>query len=494
MSEIQSLCLSAAEPDLELLENVRRGMAITADLTRSDLLLVYPRNQDQVVVAAQARPRSITSLYHNSLVGDTLTWQDSPIILEAWRRSWPMRAQRQLLPSSAPIVQHVYPIRGRDGAPIAFLSMESSLIQVERHNGRHRSFRHAVDWLRWMCIRGELANAEHLSPFGEWDGVLLVDGQRRITYMSGIANNLYRRLGYMDDLRNKRLNVLNTDDDEMAAQAILTKQPLERECIEGSEGLIWIRKVLPVWPPTTMRGQLQGLRTPRANNNEVRAVLIMIRDETEQRRKQEELDVKSTMIQEVHHRVKNNLQTVAATLRMQARRTTEPEALQAIDEAVARILSVAVIHEFLSKSESQIINVKEITQRIITQSRQVSAAPGHQIAFSVDGPSISLPSQQATACALIINELIQNAVEHGFEKTLSGRVHIVLRDDGDRVHLEVRNDGDPLPQDFDLAQSPSLGLQIVRTLVQADLHGQVSIKNVDGEVVATVEFPKRTAK
>jgi len=86
------------------------------------------------VVVAQAQPRSITSLYDHGLVGSTLTRQDSPIILESWRRSWPMRAQRQLLPSSAPIVQQVYPIRGRDGAPIAFLSMETSLIQVERHN------------------------------------------------------------------------------------------------------------------------------------------------------------------------------------------------------------------------------------------------------------------------------------------------------------------------------------------------------------------------
>ena len=145
MSEIRSLCLPAAEPDVELLENVQRGMAITADLTRSDLLLVCPRNAEQVVVVAQAQPRSITSLYADTeLIGKTLTRQDSPIILEAWRRSWPMRAQRQLMPSSAPIVQHVYPIRGQNGEPLAFLSMESSLIQVERHKSRRRSFRHAV--------------------------------------------------------------------------------------------------------------------------------------------------------------------------------------------------------------------------------------------------------------------------------------------------------------------------------------------------------------
>jgi two-component sensor histidine kinase len=196
------------------------------------------------------------------------------------------------------------------------------------------------------------------------------------------------------------------------------------------------------------------------------------------------------MIQEVHHRVKNNLQTIAATLRMQARRTHEPSALQAINEAITRILSVAVIHEFLSKDERQSINIREICQRIIGQSRQVSAMPGQNISFAVDGPSIYLPSQQATASALVINELIQNAVEHGFEISKQGHVNVLLADGGDIVRIEVRNDGDQLPPNFDMTQTNSLGLQIVRTLVQGDLHGKLELRNEGDEVVASVEFPK----
>jgi two-component sensor histidine kinase len=401
-----------------------------------------------------------------------------------------LRQQRELLPSGAPIAQQVFPIIGQDGQTLALLSVETSLIQVERHRGRHISFRHSIDWLKAMCLRGELASCERLSPFGEWDGVLLVDGQRRITYMSGIANNLYRRLGYMDDLRDWRLNRLGTGDEDMAAEAIVTGQPVEREAQEGA--LIWIRKALPVVPPSDLRGQWQSLMTARATagNADVRGVLIMIHDATEERRKKQELDVKTTMIQEVHHRVKNNLQTIAATLRMQSRRTHEPEALLALNEAVTRILSVAVIHEFLSKDERQSINIREICQRIIGQSRQVSTTPVQRIDFSVDGPAIFLPSQQATACALVINELIQNAVEHGFEKIRKGHVRVVLQDGGDHVHLEVWDDGDPLPQDFDVTRTSSLGLQIVRTLVHSDLHGVLRLQNVDGQVAATVEFPK----
>ena len=109
----------------------------------------------------------------------------------------------------------------------------------------------------------------------------------------------------------------------------------------------------------------------------------------------------------------------------------------------------------------------------------------------MEGPAIYLPSQQATASALVINELIQNALEHGFEHREQGQIKVVLTDGGDSVKLEIWDDGEPLPADFDLAGTTSLGLQIVRTLVQDDLRGEIRLEN-DGArgVVATVIFPK----
>jgi two-component sensor histidine kinase len=469
---------------------VRRGMAITADLSRSDLLLVRPIDAERVEVIAQAQPHSIQSLYDVRLEGAALTRKDAPVILEACRRGRSMRVQREFYSSGAPIVQEVSPIPGPDGKPLAFLSTETSLIQLERHRSRHVSFRRAVLWLRSMCIRGELASSEGLSAFSEWDGVLLVDSQRRITYLSGIANNLYRRLGYMEDMRGRRLSSLNTGDDEMVLAALQSRKPLEREARESNR--VWIRKVLPVWAPRNSRGWLEAVTTGLGRPGNVSGVLIMVHDATEERRKKQELEVKTTMIQEIHHRVKNNLQTIAAMLRMQARRSKDDEALVAINEAISRILSVAVIHEFLSHDERQAINIRDVCQRIVNQSRQVTAAPGARLVYAVDGPAIYLPSQQATACALVVNELIQNAVEHGFEKKKHGHIHVRLADGGDQVRLEVRDDGDPLPAEFDLDKPSSLGLQIVRSLVEGDLNGTVSLENKDTEVTATVVFPKVT--
>jgi two-component sensor histidine kinase len=320
------------------------------------------------------------------------------------------------------------------------------------------------------------------------DGVMLVDAQRRITYVSGIANNLYRRLGYLDDLRGKRLSYLHTGDDDQVVEALVTRQALEHEVEES--GYIWTRKVLPVWPPPTVGGWVQGLIARRSRSDEIGGVLIMVHDATEERRKRQELKVKTTMVQEVHHRVKNNLQTIAAVLRMHARRTQNEETLHALNEAIARILSVAVIHEYLSLDESQTINLRDVCQRIVSQNRQVMVEPGQQIRFLVEGPAIYLPSQQATSSALVINELIHNALEHGFSTQQTGEIKISLVDRGERVWLEVWDDGAKLPGDFDLNMPSSLGLQIVRSLVQDDLRGVLVIENREDGVVATVDFPK----
>ncbi len=470
-----------------MLEQIERGMSITADLSRADLLLICPRNIDEVVSVAQAQPHSIASIYDTSLVNRTLTQVDAPVILNAWHRRRHVRAQRALIPTGTPIMQDVYPIHGQDGEVVALFSIETSLIQLERHSQRHASFRRAIEWLLWMCMRGELASAAELSPFGEWDGLVLVDAQRRITYLSGIANNLYRKLGYMDDMRGKRLSSLGTRDDEMVVAALQGHRPLEHQVEENQH--IWIRKVLPVWPPPTVPGRLQRLFSGQTRPGDVGGTLIMVHDATEDQRKQQELEVKTTMIQEVHHRVKNNLQTIAAMLRMQARRSESEATRHDLQEALARILSVAVIYEFLSLKETQSINIRDVGQRIITQVRQI-VTPGKQVSFSVDGPAIYLPSQQATACALVVNELIQNAMEHGFETQDHGHIKLKLIDGGDSVRLEVCDNGTLLPDDFSLDKPTSLGLQIVRTLVEGDLHGRVWLMNRDDEVVATVEFQK----
>jgi two-component sensor histidine kinase len=149
------------------------------------------------------------------------------------------------------------------------------------------------------------------------------------------------------------------------------------------------------------------------------------------------------------------------------------------------------VHEFLSEQEARVINIKDVSQRIIKHTQQGILQPDKRIRLTLRGPSIYLPAQQATTCALIINELLQNAVEHGYERKPGGTISVNLRDDGDSVIIAVADDGQGLPEDFSLEQADSLGLQIVQTLVQDDLKGQFELREGDG-VSAIVTFPKQT--
>jgi two-component sensor histidine kinase len=316
--------------------------------------------------------------------------------------------------------------------------------------------------------------------------VLFVDEGYRIRYVSGIANNLYRRLGYLTDLHGKHIGDLNTKDEILIRDAFRTMQCQEHQVVEGKR--LWTRKVVPIWsyapglwPIKRHDGNLRPL---------LRGALVLVHDETEEREKALQLEVLSTMIKEVHHRVKNNLQTVASILRMQSRRAPDPDVQVQLNEAVNRVLAVAFIHEFLSRESDQSINVREVCQRILTQTQRAALAPDKQIVLRIEGPPIYLPSQQATACALVANELLLNALEHAFPGCDKGAVLLSLTDGGDHVVMEVVDDGVGLPEETRTDPSASLGLTIVRTLVQGDLKGRFEMQRAAPGTRAVVTFKK----
>jgi two-component sensor histidine kinase len=160
-----------------------------------------------------------------------------------------------------------------------------------------------------------------------------------------------------------------------------------------------------------------------------------------------------------------------------------------IQQSINRILSIAVVHEFLSQDEATIVDLMDVCQRIVHEASRSILDPDKRISFSLVGTPVFLPAQQATSCALIINELLQNAIEHGFGEKNEGAIAVCLEDSGNRLTIEVVDNGDGLAPGFDIAKSGSLGLQIVQTLVKEDLKGEFSMFSDKG-VKAIVSFPK----
>jgi two-component sensor histidine kinase len=488
MDDVVYQCDGLTEGDIAFLQKVECDLGILADISRSDVLMYAPLSSDQAAVIAQARPHSISPVHAGLLLGRIVTSVEQSLVLRTLERGRFSQGDLRLVTNESPVVQKVHPIRNAEEKVIGALSIETNLLEHERHRRRSRVFQESLRVLQQMILRGELEGAENLSPFGEHDGVMVIDEQKRIQYMSGIATNLYRKIGYVESLVGRRVSSLKTADDNLASIAVKKGHCIEQEVQEGNR--IWIKKAVPLatWEgrPTNWR---KFLSWPTRNSHPPYQVMLTVHDETEARYREQELEVKSAMIQEVHHRVKNNLQTIVALLRMSARRARSEETRLALEEGINRIMSVAVIHEFLSHQESQVINIREVSQRIINQMRQGVLDPEKQIRLDLHGPNVYLPARQATACAMVVNELLQNAVEHGYERRPGGTVSVQLIDEGDGVTITIQDDGIGLPADFDRERAESLGLQIVQTLVEHDLRGQFELKGGEG-VRAVVSFPK----
>lgn len=464
--------------DVAFLRKVALDLSILADLGRADLLLCCRTGVGREWnVVAHAKPHSFSALYETceeDLLRGSLTQVG---LLAGLRRGSPNpRVVQTIEVRGATVARQAFPVRNASGRLIAIVVKDAYWLAYERHRRRRKAFQTALSDLTEMVLRGELCGAEALSPFGQRDGIMYVGPDRRIKYMSGIASELYRRLGYRGSLVDRGISEIETIDHQLVAQATS-----ERRCLESQveqEGLTWVRKAIPVPNPGRRSLTRISLRVSRGRAicaGEGQGVIILIHDATEALRTQREIESKMALIREVHHRVKNNLQVVASIMRLQARRVIGQEAKEALEESINRVLSVAVVHEFLSQNVRGTINVRDVAPRILDQVERGLVGPNKALHLHVTGPDIWLPAEKATQCALLINELVQNAIEHGMSDRSSGSVEVGFVDHGDRVSIVVTDDGNGLPEAFQLDRDANLGLSIVRNMVERDLRGQFQL-------------------
>lgn len=477
-------CQHLTEQDRERLAAVEAGLFLTADVCRADLLLCCRRGPDKATVVRHAAPASAASLYREEATGTVVDYEEQPLVLNVLHGGRAGRLEREVKDSRAPVIQYVYAVCNDEGEAIAALAVEFNMFAYERHRRRSRIFQDAVRNLLNMCARGELECTRHLSRFSLYDGIYVVDRSRMIVYMSGVAGNLFRAAGVAIDVEGQPLSELEPMDAEIVDRVFATASCVE-EREERPDGRVWVRKGIPLrteaegQPLARLRSFWQNLLRG-SDPGSADSVLVLLHNATEAVQKQRELNVKSAIIQEVHHRVKNNLQTVAAILRIQARRAQSEETRQQLTDAVNRILSVSVIHEFLGSGDERLINIRDLAHRVAEQVGQVTYTPEQEIEIRVEGPRIRLPAGQATPVAMVINELMLNALEHGLQGHRRGTIEIELEDLGQAVRVSVQNSGSGLPPDFDPQQHSSLGLQIVHTLVADDLKGEVKIVSLPG--------------
>jgi two-component sensor histidine kinase len=308
------------------------------------------------------------------------------------------------------------------------------------------------------------------------DGLLRLDINGAITYASPNARSAFGRMGWNNALEGETLHEV--------AQQITTPQNLAHE--EGLRVQLSGRAIRRV-EMENAGGTIDLLVLPVSQGEDRVGALILLQNVTELRRRERELVTKDATIREIHHRVKNNLQTVSALLRLQARRIDDPAANAALNEAVRRIASIALVHETLSSGSDSSVAFDDVLDRLVTHSLDLSSRM-NELVITRTGFLGSLDPTIATPLSLVVTELIHNALEHGLEKGGSS-LEISLERTSDSAHISIIDDGVGLPAGFDLATSSNLGLQIVRTLTENELKGELVLESTGDKTTARLTFP-----
>jgi two-component sensor histidine kinase len=465
MSEIISEHTDLSEPDHFWLKLLVSEWQLLADLSFSDLVL-WVRDYDPSVfwAAAQIRPfTGVTSLF-DDVVGDLIAYSPEHLVAEAFSRGEIVQTSERKLQAGVPVQTHAVPVTVGNQV-IAVVEQRTSQLGLRAPSSLENAYLESGVELARMITVGAFpipSDATHLafSP-RVGDGFIRLDPAGDVTYASPNAVSAYRRLGLRGDLIGEQLATLTAellpagpDPLDESVQSVLSGRTARRTELVSGEAHLMVR-VLPL----TDRRERVG-------------TVVLCRDVSDLRSKERELVTKDATIREIHHRVKNNLQTVAALLRMQARRIESAEAKVALTDAMSRVASIAIVHETLSQAFDEIVEFDRVADELLRMVGDVAASWGGVSAIR-EGSFGLLPADIATSLAMIISELCQNAVEHGLAHQ-SGEVRVVpSRFDG-RLRMEISDDGRGLPPGFDWRQSRSLGLSIVNTLV-AEMEGSFQL-------------------
>jgi two-component sensor histidine kinase len=485
------LAVSHTELGPEALEHLQRLMgswSVLADLSFSDLLLLVPvagllargaTEDPELVVMGQMRPNNRPTLVEQDLVGQTVNESQWDLVAKCLHTGEIVRGNihHPIIGERVPVEN--IPVRF-EGSVIAVM-LRVSLAPLKGPTSTYeRTYLDVFERLADMVAQSafpfpdEDVATEEAPRVG--DGVVVVDADGRVEFASPNAMNAFHRMGIYSPPEGRRFGDL--DIDESAVEWALTAARPVVEEVERRPDVIVLVHCIPL-----------------LSHDVVTGAMILLRDVTDVRRLDRLLLSKDAAIREVHHRVKNNLQTISSLLSLQARRVDDRAARVALREAERRVRSIALVHEILSRDPTEQVPFAEIVVSLV-QMAEDSVVSAQPIVISTAGDLGDVTADVATPLAVTVAELLQNAVEHGFDPHAAddgsvgadgtgaahdaasarvGHVVVTMANTGTELTVAVQDDGVGLPEGFDLERSTSLGLSIVRDLVESQLEGDIGM-------------------
>ena len=461
-----------SEREAEHLRSLCSSWQVLADLSFSDLLLYVPtREADVYEICAQLRPFTSQTLYPNDMVRTRLSQPEQPMVERAYREGRVWAQEEPVLVDGIPIRMDAVPVRF-EGNVIAVLTKEGSPATSRRPGRLEQVYLNAAELVSNMICEGAFPYS-NTTP-GEWprvgDGLYVLDEEGRITWASPNALSSLRRLGIKQNVLGRFLDEMGLGETPVK-DAMATGLLRDGEMARGNNHVML--RVLPLLDDGSIAG-----------------CLVLARDVSELREKERVISVKDATIREIHHRVKNNLQTIASLLRLQGRRLQSEEAKAALQESVLRIGSIALVHETLSEDTSDVADFGEVARKVARMVSEVLVLPERRVEIKVAGRTDALGADISTPLAVTLAELLQNAIEHAFPEGRSGTVGVDLSAADEEVLLVVWDDG--VGMSSEPLEEARLGLQILRSLIE-ELGGRIDI-SANGGTRVEVRVPTTTGR
>jgi two-component sensor histidine kinase len=458
---------------------------LLADLSFADLILWVPLRKDfkswptGYVAVAHIRPTTAATVFPQDVIGEEISWGSRPRIDQALSGAEIVRDAQPEKFGELLIKEETIPVIYEEQV-IAVISRHRNAELMRQPSRLELNYREVAHNVYRMVAEGTFPYTEHSELFDPaarvGDGLIRLDVSGAIIYASPNAKSAFNRIGWAGELDGnvlgeiaRKVSQIKPDAHEEAMEVSLSGKSLRRVEIENTGGTIDLQ-VLPLL----------------AGGDRIGAI-VLLQNVTELRRRERELVTKDATIREIHHRVKNNLQTVSALLRLQSRRIEDPAASAALNEAVRRIASIALVHETLSSSTEASVAFDDVLDRLVTHALELSPRMG-ELNISRHGELGSLDPRIATPLSLVVTELIHNALEHGLAESGANLAIEVSRLEGS-AEIVIFDDGVGLPDGFTILESANLGLQIVRTLTENELKGSIDLIRTNRGTEAKLNFP-----
>lgn len=471
MSTLSDLIAKHGQPNkanIEWLTLLTSEWQLTADLLFADLVLWIPSKHGEFVATAHARPSSAATVFFRDITGEPIRKEWIQQARQAFESGEIVHLKTPDTTSGIATRLSAIPVRrpvaaDEQSSPIAVITRHTNLSDSRTPNKLQINYVNCGNELLEMIAEGSFPDFS--APTGPRrgapranDGLLRLDVDGIVTFASPNGLSAFNRLGIAGELEGKSLAeaatkiVKKQSTVDESLPLVLTGKAPWRADLESTALTLSIRAI-----PLLKKGARTG-------------AIVLCREITELRRQEQELLTKDATIREIHHRVKNNLQTVASLMRIQTRRSDSEEVKEALEQAIRRVSAIALVHNTLAEGFSEEVNFDEVFASSMRLVGELATEGSQSIKLRIDGKFGKLDSEHATPLAVALTEVVTNAATHGLGEH-GGLISINTKRTAKQLTIEVEDNGVGIKKD---SIGSGLGTQIIKTLIEGELRGKIS--------------------